>query len=189
MEELFWKAFLTFQRQGNVTLLSEGTLIWTGLCIILDLNCVTLTSLLSCCPVLDHVLWCHFCPNIWASKKLTRNRVNVSKCNARCPPPEKKTSIWAHFSCGVTVPMSYDHKPCQLKEKKRIQVIEIFFQLLFLTTHIIFNHTYWFRNSIIFMTFMQEAGGFVAMNGVWRVQGVLATSRALGDYPLKVWSW
>jgi len=54
-------------------------------------------------------------------------------------------------SCGVTVPMSYDHKPCQLKEKKRIQ----------------------------------EAGGFVAMNGVWRVQGVLATSRALGDYPLK----
>ena len=53
---------------------------------------------------------------------------------------------------GVAVAMSYDHKPCQLKEKKRIQ----------------------------------EAGGFVAMNGVWRVQGVLATSRALGDYPLKV---
>lgn len=52
---------------------------------------------------------------------------------------------------GAAVPMSYDHKPCQLKEKKRIQ----------------------------------EAGGFVAMNGVWRVQGVLATSRALGDYPLK----
>ena len=56
------------------------------------------------------------------------------------------------LSSGVTVPMSYDHKPCQLKEKKRIQ----------------------------------EAGGFVAMNGVWRVMGVLATSRALGDYPLKV---
>ena len=53
---------------------------------------------------------------------------------------------------GQAVPMSYDHKPCQLKEKKRIQ----------------------------------EAGGFVAMNGVWRVMGVLATSRALGDYPLKV---
>lgn len=35
---------------------------------------------------------------------------------------------------------------------------------------------------------LQEAGGFVAMNGVWRVQGVLATSRALGDYPLKVGS-
>jgi len=52
---------------------------------------------------------------------------------------------------GQAVPMSYDHKPCQLKEKKRIQ----------------------------------EAGGFVAMNGVWRVMGVLATSRALGDYPLK----
>merc|ERR1719341_1180922 len=54
-------------------------------------------------------------------------------------------------SCGVTVPMSFDHKPCQLKEKRRIQ----------------------------------EAGGFVSLNGVWRVQGVLATSRALGDYPLK----
>ena len=53
---------------------------------------------------------------------------------------------------GQAVPMSYDHKPCQLKEKKRIQ----------------------------------EAGGFVVMNGVWRVMGVLATSRALGDYPLKV---
>merc|ERR1712012_537652 len=52
---------------------------------------------------------------------------------------------------GMVIPMSYDHKPCQLKEKKRIQ----------------------------------EAGGFVAMNGVWRVMGVLATSRALGDYPLK----
>ena len=53
---------------------------------------------------------------------------------------------------GLAVPMSYDHKPCQLKEKKRIQ----------------------------------EAGGLVAMNGAWRVMGVLATSRALGDYPLKV---
>ena len=53
---------------------------------------------------------------------------------------------------GQAVAMSFDHKPCQLKEKKRIQ----------------------------------EAGGFVAMNGVWRVNGVLATSRALGDYPLKV---
>lgn len=32
---------------------------------------------------------------------------------------------------------------------------------------------------------IQEAGGFVSLNGVWRVMGVLATSRALGDYPLK----
>ena len=60
-------------------------------------------------------------------------------------------AVFANNS-GLAVPMSYDHKPCQLKEKKRIQ----------------------------------EAGGFVAMNGVWRVMGVLATSRALGDYPLKV---
>jgi protein phosphatase 1L len=29
------------------------------------------------------------------------------------------------------------------------------------------------------------AGGFVSFDGVWRVSGVLATSRALGDYPLK----
>ena len=49
------------------------------------------------------------------------------------------------------LPLSYDHKPSQLKEKKRIE----------------------------------EAGGYVSLNGVWRVQGVLATSRALGDYPLK----
>lgn len=32
---------------------------------------------------------------------------------------------------------------------------------------------------------IHEAGGFVSFNGVWRVSGVLATSRALGDYPLK----
>ena len=32
---------------------------------------------------------------------------------------------------------------------------------------------------------IQEAGGFIAFNGVWRVAGILATSRALGDYPLK----
>jgi len=49
------------------------------------------------------------------------------------------------------LPLSYDHKPNQIKERKRIE----------------------------------EAGGFVAMNGVWRVQGILATSRAMGDFPLK----
>lgn len=32
---------------------------------------------------------------------------------------------------------------------------------------------------------IQEAGGFIAFKGVWRVAGILATSRALGDYPLK----
>lgn len=32
---------------------------------------------------------------------------------------------------------------------------------------------------------IQEAGGFIAFKGVWRVSGILATSRALGDYPLK----
>lgn len=52
---------------------------------------------------------------------------------------------------GEVMPLSFDHKPSQLKERKRIE----------------------------------EAGGFVAMNGVWRVQGILATSRALGDFPLK----
>jgi len=30
-----------------------------------------------------------------------------------------------------------------------------------------------------------QAGGLVTFNGVWRVAGILATSRALGDYPLK----
>ena len=32
---------------------------------------------------------------------------------------------------------------------------------------------------------IKEAGGFIGFNGVWRVAGILATSRALGDYPLK----
>lgn len=32
---------------------------------------------------------------------------------------------------------------------------------------------------------IKQAGGFITFNGVWRVVGVLATSRALGDYPLK----
>ncbi|XP_031619124.1 protein phosphatase 1L [Contarinia nasturtii] len=52
---------------------------------------------------------------------------------------------------GNVIPMSFDHKPQQTRELKRIQ----------------------------------EAGGFVQFKGVWRVAGILATSRALGDYPLK----
>ncbi|KAH3805104.1 protein phosphatase 1L-like [Dreissena polymorpha] len=32
---------------------------------------------------------------------------------------------------------------------------------------------------------IKAAGGFIGFNGVWRVAGILATSRALGDYPLK----
>uniref|UniRef100_A0A1L8DJT2 Putative serine/threonine protein phosphatase n=2 Tax=Nyssomyia neivai TaxID=330878 RepID=A0A1L8DJT2_9DIPT len=54
-------------------------------------------------------------------------------------------------SKGNAIPLSFDHKPQQVREKKRIK----------------------------------EAGGFVAFNGVWRVAGILATSRAMGDYPLK----
>ncbi|XP_053203720.1 protein phosphatase 1L-like [Panonychus citri] len=52
---------------------------------------------------------------------------------------------------GNVIPLSFDHKPDQVKEKKRIK----------------------------------DAGGFIQYNGVWRVAGILATSRALGDYPLK----
>lgn len=52
---------------------------------------------------------------------------------------------------GNAIPLSFDHKPQQTRELKRIQ----------------------------------EAGGFVQFKGVWRVAGILATSRALGDYPLK----
>lgn len=54
-------------------------------------------------------------------------------------------------SKGNAIPLSFDHKPQQMRERKRIK----------------------------------EAGGFIAFNGVWRVSGILATSRALGDYPLK----
>jgi len=52
---------------------------------------------------------------------------------------------------GGVIPLSFDHKPQQLKEHNRIK----------------------------------EAGGFITFNGVWRVVGILATSRAMGDYPLK----
>lgn len=54
-------------------------------------------------------------------------------------------------SRGVAIPLSFDHKPQQVRERKRIH----------------------------------DAGGFIAFRGVWRVAGILATSRALGDYPLK----
>ncbi|XP_023932479.1 protein phosphatase 1L-like [Lingula anatina] len=33
---------------------------------------------------------------------------------------------------------------------------------------------------------IEEAGGFISFTGVWRVAGILAVSRALGDYPLKL---
>ncbi|XP_018796697.1 PREDICTED: probable protein phosphatase CG10417 isoform X1 [Bactrocera latifrons] len=54
-------------------------------------------------------------------------------------------------SRGIAIPLSFDHKPQQVRERKRIH----------------------------------DAGGFIAFRGVWRVAGILATSRALGDYPLK----
>ncbi|CAD7079940.1 unnamed protein product [Hermetia illucens] len=52
---------------------------------------------------------------------------------------------------GNAIPLSFDHKPQQVRERKRIH----------------------------------DAGGFISFRGVWRVAGILATSRALGDYPLK----
>ncbi|XP_058818411.1 protein phosphatase 1L isoform X2 [Topomyia yanbarensis] len=52
---------------------------------------------------------------------------------------------------GNAIPLSFDHKPQQVREQKRIA----------------------------------DAGGFISFKGVWRVAGILATSRALGDYPLK----
>ncbi len=60
-------------------------------------------------------------------------------------------NVVAEVRIPTVRPLSYDHKPSQLKERKRIE----------------------------------EAGGFVMLNGVWRVQGVLAVSRAMGDFPLK----
>ncbi|KAL4715127.1 hypothetical protein ACJJTC_012174 [Scirpophaga incertulas] len=52
---------------------------------------------------------------------------------------------------GNAIPVSFDHKPQQVREQRRIEA----------------------------------AGGYIAFNGVWRVAGILATSRAMGDYPLK----
>ena len=52
---------------------------------------------------------------------------------------------------GTAIPVSFDHKPDDEREKLRIE----------------------------------QAGGFIAMWGVWRVNGSLAVSRAIGDYYLK----
>lgn len=54
-------------------------------------------------------------------------------------------------SRGMAIPLSFDHKPQNPKEFKRIVA----------------------------------AGGFIKFTGVWRVAGILATSRALGDLSLK----
>ena len=37
----------------------------------------------------------------------------------------------------------------------------------------------------IFHFHLTIPGGFISFNGSWRVQGILAMSRSLGDYPLK----
>ena len=74
------------------------------------------------------------------------------------------------LSCGEEViPLSYDHKPSQVSE------VKVFIDPF--CSHNVFQIKERKR--------IEEAGGFVAMNGVWRVQGILATSRALGDFPLK----
>lgn len=45
----------------------------------------------------------------------------------------------------------------------------------------LFNH---FFSPTIFLL-SSPSGGFISFNGSWRVQGILAMSRSLGDYPLK----
>ena len=182
MEELFWKTFHTFQRQGNVTLhcLRETSfelalaLYWTWTVSPWIHFFAVALSLTTSCDVI-------FVPTFWPTKKFTRNRANAFKCNV--PPSRKENLNLSSFqlwgdSADVLWPQTVSAEGEEENPGDR-DLLPTF----------IFNHTYWFRNSIIFMTIMQEAGGFVAMNGVWRVQGVLATSRALGDYPLKVWSW
>lgn len=52
------------------------------------------------------------------------------------------------------------------------------------------NSLYFFHVLFFFLQVRErkrihDAGGFIAFRGVWRVAGILATSRALGDYPLK----
>lgn len=51
-------------------------------------------------------------------------------------------------SRGNAIPLSFDHKPQQMRERRRIK----------------------------------EAGGFVTFNGVWRVAGILATSRSVDSF-------
>lgn len=89
-----------------------------------------------------------------------KKHLNIAGTTALIALIEKKRLIVANVgdsrgvmcdSKGNAIPLSFDHKPQQMREKKRIE----------------------------------GAGGFIAFNGVWRVAGILATSRALGDYPLK----
>ena len=40
-------------------------------------------------------------------------------------------------------------------------------------------------NSPVEMKRIRDNGGYISHKGCWRVEGSLATSRSLGDYPLK----
>lgn len=42
-----------------------------------------------------------------------------------------------------------------------------------------------FQSFSTVLPLLSSSGGFISFNGSWRVQGILAMSRSLGDYPLK----
>jgi len=74
---------------------------------------------------------------------------------------------------GTVIPLSFDHKPQQVSK----------FSTNNLSTG---GSSHLIAQQLKERKRIQEAGGFISFNGVWRVAGILATSRALGDFPLKV---
>ena len=87
-------------------------------------------------------------------------------------------------SKGTVIPLSFDHKPQQVRAPRlswsrpgRTGRLVPSFVVQFLCL---------FFLQLKERKRIQEAGGFISFNGVWRVAGILATSRALGDFPLKV---
>ncbi|XP_026854133.2 protein phosphatase 1L isoform X1 [Electrophorus electricus] len=77
---------------------------------------------------------------------------------------------------GNAVALSHDHKPYQLKERKRIKRAGEGLGAALIWVPLVVQHPF---------RFPLQRGGFISFNGSWRVQGILAMSRSLGDYPLK----
>ncbi|XP_061683670.1 protein phosphatase, Mg2+/Mn2+ dependent, 1Lb isoform X1 [Syngnathoides biaculeatus] len=81
---------------------------------------------------------------------------------------------------GNAIPLSHDHKPYQLKERKRIKKAGAMMAVGQKREPVgprctIVHHLH----------LTTSRGGFISFNGSWRVQGILAMSRSLGDYTLK----
>lgn len=63
--------------------------------------------------------------------------------------------------------------------------VSLLFPLTFVSLHPPHIHLSLFDSSLSNHCPSSSSGGFISFNGSWRVQGILAMSRSLGDYPLK----